>query len=118
MYHPGLESLANMTAEYPIKFLNLVILNIVLYFMTNLKREAGAFFIFFLITYVSYITMSSVFRTVGAATKTVEEAMGLAGVLVLALVIYCGCKLCISLILRKLNVLHRYHSDSDNAPLV
>jgi len=35
-------------------------------------------------------TMAALFRTMGAVTKTVSQAMTLAGVLVLALVVYTG----------------------------
>ncbi|KAH7145362.1 hypothetical protein B0J13DRAFT_595349 [Dactylonectria estremocensis] len=43
-----------------------------------------------LITFITTFTMSAVFRTMGAITKTVSQAMTLAGVLILALVIYTG----------------------------
>lgn len=92
MYHPAIESLANMTADYPIKLINVVVLDVIMYFLTNLKREPGAFFVFLLFTYTSFVVMSSFFRTVGAATRTIESALSIAGVFLLALVVYSGCK--------------------------
>ena len=35
-----------MVTDLPYKIMNALITNIILYFMTNLKREAGAFFYF------------------------------------------------------------------------
>lgn len=82
--------MASIVADIPIKFVTLVVFNIVLYFMAGLRREPGQFFLYFLISYMSIFVMSAVFRTMAAATKTVPQAMALSGVLVLALVIYTG----------------------------
>ncbi|KAK3676172.1 hypothetical protein LTR78_003922 [Recurvomyces mirabilis] len=58
--------------------------------MAGLRREPSQFFIFFLIAFVSTFVMSAVFRTLAAITKTISQAMALAGVLVLAIVVYTG----------------------------
>ncbi|MBE3046671.1 ABC transporter permease, partial [Candidatus Bathyarchaeota archaeon] len=58
--------------------------------LSGLRREAGIFFLFFLITFISTFVMSAVFKTMAAVTNTVSQAMTGAGVLVLALVIYTG----------------------------
>ncbi|KAH0429411.1 ABC-2 type transporter [Colletotrichum camelliae] len=89
-YHPAAEAIAGITADIPIKFITATTFNLVLYFLAGLRREPGQFFLYFLITYISTFVMSAVFRTMAAITKTVSQAMMLAGVLVLALVIYTG----------------------------
>lgn len=89
-YHPAAEAAAGIVADIPVKFVTAVAFNLVLYFLAELRREAGPFFLYFLITYISTFVMSAVFRTMAAATKTVSQAMTLSGVLVLALVIYTG----------------------------
>ncbi|PHH91761.1 hypothetical protein CDD83_10405 [Cordyceps sp. RAO-2017] len=89
-YHPSTEAMAGIVADIPIKFATSTVFNIVLYFLSNLRREPSQFFIYFLITYMSIFVMSAVFRTMAAATRTISQAMALAGVLVLALVIYTG----------------------------
>lgn len=88
--HPAAEAIAGVASDIPIKFLVAVCFNLVLYFMAGLRREAGPFFLFFLISFISTFVMSAVFRTMAAITKTIAQAMTLAGVLVLALVIYTG----------------------------
>ncbi|KAJ3480239.1 hypothetical protein NLG97_g8116 [Lecanicillium saksenae] len=89
-YHPATEAIAGVLSDVPIKFCTAVVFNIILYFMAGLRREPGQFFLFFLITYISTFVMSAVFRTLAASTKTVSQAMGLSGVMVLILVIYTG----------------------------
>lgn len=90
MYHPFTEALASFFADWPIKFVNSTCFNLILYFMTGLKREAAPFFIYFLFTYITTLCMSGFFRTVAASTKRVETALSIGGVSVLALVVYTG----------------------------
>lgn len=89
-YHPATEAMAGVLSDIPIKFMTAIVFNIILYFMTGLRREPAQFFLFFLITFISTFVMSAVFRTLAASTKTVSQAMGLSGVMVLILVIYTG----------------------------
>ena len=89
-YHAFAEALAGIVADIPIKFLIAVAFNIILYFLGGLRREAGPFFIFFLFTFITMLVMSSIFRTLAAATKSVAQALALAGIMILAIVIYTG----------------------------
>ena len=89
-YHPATEAIAGIVLDIPLKFFQAVAFNVVLYFMAGLRREPSQFFIFFLINYIAVFVMSALFRTMAAVTKTVSQAMSLAGVLVLAIVIYTG----------------------------
>lgn len=89
-YHPATEAIAGIAADIPIKFITSTVFNLILYFMAGLRREPAQFFLYFLINYISIFVMSAIFRTMGAATKTVSQAMALSGVLVLALVMYTG----------------------------
>jgi ABC-type multidrug transport system ATPase subunit len=89
-YHPATEAIAGVVADIPVKFALAVVFNIILYFMAGLRREPGNFFLYFLVTFLITFVMSAVFRTLAAVTKTVSQAMGLAGVMILALVVYTG----------------------------
>jgi ABC-type multidrug transport system ATPase subunit len=89
-YHPATEAAAGIVADVPVKFASAVVFNLIVYFLAGLRREPGQFFLFFLVSYVVTFIMSAVFRTLAAITKTVSQAMALAGVLVLALVMYTG----------------------------
>ena len=85
-YHPWTEAMAGVVSDIPIKFVQAVCFNIILYFMIGFRREPSQFFIFFLINFTSTFVMTAVFRTMAATTKTISQAMALAGVLVLAIV--------------------------------
>jgi ATP-binding cassette, subfamily G (WHITE), member 2, PDR len=89
-YHPFTEAIAGVLSDIPLKFALTVVFNVILYFMTNLRHGANHFFLYFLVTFVVTLTMSAIFRTLAAVTKTISQAMSLAGVMVLALVIYAG----------------------------
>ncbi len=89
-YHPFCEALASMICDLPTKFSTAIVFNLALYFMSNLRRSPGHFFIFFLFSISTTFVMSSIFRTIGSFTKTLQEAMPFAAMLILALIIYTG----------------------------
>ncbi|KAJ5553854.1 hypothetical protein N7513_003813 [Penicillium frequentans] len=88
--HPFAEALGSIVADVPVKFVSATIFNVIFYFLASLRYEPSQFFIFFLFTFLSTLTMSGVFRTLAASTKTLAQAMSMAGVIVLAIVIYTG----------------------------
>lgn len=79
-----------MICDLPNKIITSVFFNITLYFMTNLRRTPEAFFTFYLFSFVLILTMSMLFRSIGALSRTLAGAMAPASVLILALVIYTG----------------------------
>lgn len=79
-----------MLCDVPYKLANSFTFNIPLYFMSNLKREPGAFFIFWIFSLLTTFTMSMVFRTFGAASRSLAQALVPAALLILGLVIYTG----------------------------
>lgn len=89
-YHPATEAAAGIAADIPIKFATAVVFNILAYFLAGLRRTPDQFFLYFLISYLSTFVMSAVFRTLAAVTKTVSQAMALAGVVAIALIMYTG----------------------------
>ncbi|RVX67830.1 hypothetical protein B0A52_07758 [Exophiala mesophila] len=89
-YHPFTEAVAGIVADLPIKFCVTTIFNIILYFLAGLRREPSQFFIFFLFNFMAMLTMSAIFRTTAAATKTISAALAIAGIMVLWIVIYTG----------------------------
>lgn len=90
MYHPFAEAIASMVCDLPYKLLNTVTFNIPLYFMTRLRQTPGAFFTFLLFSLVTTLTMSMVFRTIAATSRTLSQALVPAAILILGLVIYTG----------------------------
>jgi ATP-binding cassette, subfamily G (WHITE), member 2, PDR len=89
-YHPFAEAVASMICDLPNKILSSIFFNLTLYFMTHLRRTPGAFFTFYLFSFTCTLAMSMVFRTIGALSRSLAQAMAPAAVFILALVIYTG----------------------------
>lgn len=79
-----------MLCDMPYKIANTIIFNLSLYFLTNLKREPGAFFFFLLISFATVLVMSMIFRTIASASRTLFQALVPAAILILDLVIFTG----------------------------
>ncbi|KAI5918408.1 ABC-2 type transporter-domain-containing protein [Camillea tinctor] len=89
-YHPSTEAIAGIVSDIPIQIFLAIIHNIIFYFLAGLRREPGPFFLYFLVILITTFVMSALFRTMAAVTRTVSQAMSLAGIAVLALVMYTG----------------------------
>ncbi|KAH7133701.1 ABC-2 type transporter-domain-containing protein [Dactylonectria macrodidyma] len=89
-YHSSAEAFASILVDMPYKILNSILYNLVLYFMTNLRREPGPFFFFLLVSFFMVLAMSGIFRTIGSISRTLSQAMVPASILILALVIFAG----------------------------
>lgn len=90
LYRPYAEAMSSMICDLPYKFLNSFTFNIPLYFMTNLRRSADAWWTYWLFSVITTLTMSMFFRTIGASSRTLAQALAPAAILILALVIYTG----------------------------
>ncbi|KAK0628794.1 ABC-2 type transporter-domain-containing protein [Bombardia bombarda] len=90
LYHPSAEAVASMLCDLPYKIMNCITFNLTLYFMTNLRREAGAFFFFLLISFVTVLAMSMMFRTIASSSRTLSQAMVPAALIILILIIFTG----------------------------
>nr|XP_018999174.1 ATP-binding cassette transporter [Kwoniella mangroviensis CBS 8507]OCF62635.1 ATP-binding cassette transporter [Kwoniella mangroviensis CBS 8507] len=89
-YHPSAEAFASILVDMPYKVLNCIIFNLVLYFMTNLRRDPGSFFFYLLINFFSTLTMSMIFRTIGSVSRQFVSAMTPASIIMIGLVVYTG----------------------------
>ncbi|EHL02868.1 putative ABC transporter CDR4 [Glarea lozoyensis 74030] len=90
LYHPSAEAIASMLTDMPYKTLNAITSNIPLYFLTNLRREPGAFFFFILTSFSITLTMSMLFRTIGSTSRSMAQAMAPTAIILLAIMIYTG----------------------------
>lgn len=79
-----------MLCDVPYKLMNGLINNTILYFMTNLRREASSYFFFMLISYTTVFAMSMVFRTMASATRTLFQALVPAALMIITLVVFSG----------------------------
>ena len=89
-YHPSAEAIASMICDLPNKLLTSLFFNVILYFMTNLRREPSAFLTFYLFSFACLLTMSMFFRMVGLLSKTHAQAMAPVALWILNLILTIG----------------------------
>ncbi|KAH9811168.1 ZEB2-regulated ABC transporter 1-like [Teratosphaeria destructans] len=89
-YHPSAEAFASMLTDIPYKVLNSLTFNTTLYFMVNLRREAGPFFFFVFISFILTLTMSMLFRTIASVSRSLSQAMAPTAIIILAIVTFTG----------------------------
>lgn len=82
--------MASMIMDMPYKIVNSLIVNCTLYFMANLRQEAGAFFFFFLVAFTMTLSMSMFFRFFASMTKTIAQALAPSSIILLCLMVYTG----------------------------
>ncbi|CAM9010933.1 unnamed protein product [Wickerhamomyces anomalus] len=87
-YHPSAETIAATMTKFPFKFLSITILYLITYFLSNLTRDAGKFFLTFLFMVLSSETITALFQMVAALSQNVAGANAVAGVLMLAISLY------------------------------
>ena len=90
MLHPSADALGNTLLDFPIRMISLLIFDIVVYFMTNLSRDASKFFTYFGVTCLVTYCMTSFFRMIAASTKSEPLATMFGGVAVLDVALYTG----------------------------
>ncbi|KAF8153344.1 pleiotropic drug resistance ABC transporter [Crassisporium funariophilum] len=90
MYHPMVEALAMTLVDVPFTLVTMILFSIVLYFIVDLQRSAGQYFIFFVFILVVALGMKAFFRGLAAAFRKEAPAQAVAGVLLLALSLYTG----------------------------
>jgi ATP-binding cassette subfamily G (WHITE) protein 2 (SNQ2) len=63
-YRGSALSVAQTITDIPLTAARILLFCIILYFMCGLERSAGAFFTFYLFTYITFLTMTAFFRLV------------------------------------------------------
>ncbi|PYH91005.1 putative ABC multidrug transporter [Aspergillus ellipticus CBS 707.79] len=89
-YNSAVGSIAHFLSERPVRFLLVLVNNVVIYFLSNLRREPSQFFLCLIINFLIMLVTTEAFRAAAATTKTVSQAMVVAAMLVLPVVIYTG----------------------------
>jgi ATP-binding cassette subfamily G (WHITE) protein 2 (SNQ2) len=78
MYRSSAIVVANTFADIPFSFAKIIIFNIIVYFMTDLARNAGGFWTFHLFSYMAFLAMQGFFRTIGLLCVDIFTAFRLA----------------------------------------
>ncbi|KAJ5956072.1 hypothetical protein N7501_010351 [Penicillium viridicatum] len=89
-YRPAAYALAQVVVDVPLVFIQVVLFDIIVYFMANLARTPSQFFINLLFIFILTMTMYSFFRALGAICASLDVATRLTGVSIQALIVYTG----------------------------
>ena len=89
-HHPAAWCLAQIITDIPILLFQISAFSLVVYFLVGLNSYADGFFTFWFVLFSSTACMTALFRAIGAAFKTFDDASKVSGVVVMALLMYNG----------------------------
>ncbi|KAF2193354.1 ABC drug exporter AtrF [Zopfia rhizophila CBS 207.26] len=89
-YRPSAYAIAQTVVDAPLVLIQVVIFDVVVYFMSNLQRTVSQFFISLLFLWILTMTMYAFFRAIGALVGSLDAATRITGVAIQALVVYTG----------------------------
>lgn len=89
-YRPAAFAIAQTVVDMPLILIQVLIFDIVVYFMANLGRTPSQFFINLLFQLILTLNMYSIFRAIGSLVKSLDVAVRITGVAIQVLVVYTG----------------------------
>ncbi|KAL8814211.1 MAG: hypothetical protein Q9223_006549 [Gallowayella weberi] len=89
-YRPSAYAIAQTVVDLPLVLVQVLLFDIVVYFMSGLARTPSQFFISLLILFMQTLSMYSFFRAIGALVVSLDVATRITGVAVQALIVYTG----------------------------
>ncbi|KAF9544056.1 hypothetical protein EC957_012442 [Mortierella hygrophila] len=90
MYRPSAFAIAQICVDIPLITVQILLFAVVLYFMAGLQLEAGKWFLFCLILFLTALCMTAFFRMWAAVSATFDAASRNSGLILLALILYSG----------------------------
>lgn len=85
MYRPSAVLLAQTIGDMPLYFVMIVMFTLIIYFMTGLKVDAGLYFMYLLFVYFTTLCTTALFRSIGYAFSTFNNASKASGFALLVL---------------------------------
>ncbi|KAJ4377583.1 ATP-binding cassette transporter snq2 [Neocucurbitaria cava] len=89
-HRPSALWIAQIGVDLLFASVQILVFSIIVYFMTNLVRDAGAFFTFALVIIIGYLAMTLFFRTVGCLCPDFDVAIRLAATIITLFVLTSG----------------------------
>ncbi|ORZ20017.1 ABC-2 type transporter-domain-containing protein [Lobosporangium transversale] len=90
MYRPSAFVIAQVCIDIPLVLLQILLFSVVLYFMSGLQRTFVKWLLFCIILFLCAMCMTAFFRMWAAMSATFNAASRNSGLILLALVLYCG----------------------------
>ncbi|EXJ88092.1 hypothetical protein A1O1_05020 [Capronia coronata CBS 617.96] len=89
-YRPAAYAIAQTVVDVPLVFIQIVLFNVIIYWMGGLAPSASQFFISCLMVFSTTMTTYAFFRSISALCKTLDDATRFTGVSIQILVVYTG----------------------------
>ncbi|KAG8863780.1 hypothetical protein FRB96_007617 [Tulasnella sp. 330] len=90
MYRPSVLIAAQTIADLPVFFVQLVIFTLIFYFLTDLKRNAGNYFTYFVVIFFTTLSTTAFFRMIGSLFSSFQGAAKVSGFAFSVMVTYAG----------------------------
>ncbi|KAJ6184417.1 hypothetical protein N7519_005718 [Penicillium mononematosum] len=90
LYHPAAICISQIVADFPILLFQVSHFGLVLYFMVGLNRTAEAFFTYWITNFMTAMSMTALFRLIGAAFPTFDAATKVSGLTIVSCFVYTG----------------------------
>ncbi|KAK9241735.1 ABC-2 type transporter-domain-containing protein, partial [Lipomyces tetrasporus] len=90
LYDPAAICIAQVAVDLPMLLFQVTHFGLVLYFMVGLKTTAAAFFTYLVTNFMTAMSMTALFRLIGAAFPTFDAATKVSGLSIVALFVYMG----------------------------
>ncbi|KAJ5708784.1 ABC multidrug transporter atrF [Penicillium malachiteum] len=89
-FHPAAFCIAQITADIPVLLFQVSMFAVIVYFMVGLTISASIFFTYWAVVFGATMTMTALFRAIGALFTTFDGASKVSGFLIAALIMYTG----------------------------
>ncbi|KAK1237420.1 hypothetical protein MKX08_003045 [Trichoderma sp. CBMAI-0020] len=90
LYDAAAICIAQVAADLPILLFQITHFDLILYFMVGLKTTAAAFFTYLATNFITALSMTALYRLIGAAFPTFDAATKVSGLSTVALFVYMG----------------------------
>ncbi|KAI9304002.1 ABC-2 type transporter-domain-containing protein [Cunninghamella echinulata] len=90
LYHPSAFYISQVIADIPLAIIQVLVFEIIVYFMMGFVMDAGKFFTFFIVLVVTNLCMNGFFRFWGAISPNFFTASQLSSIFLIAALVYCG----------------------------
>lgn len=89
-YRPSAYAIAQTVVDVPLVFIQVVIFDVIIYWMAGLTATASQFFISILLLFTVTMTTYAFFRSIAGIFKTLDDATKVTGVFIQILIVYTG----------------------------
>ncbi|KAH3663725.1 hypothetical protein OGAPHI_005127 [Ogataea philodendri] len=87
-FHPSADLVASYLTQTPVRAVAILVFSIILYFLSDMKREAGPFFAFILFVNVAVLAVNCLFILVASLSPTLSAANGFVGIIMMSTILY------------------------------